>query len=211
MKKLGIVCLILLFAVGVVGPGYAWWSDTVTAKKHLESGAFELGIRVLDECEVAPSHNRKGGKNESEGCLQLMDGPYRFQLDGLDYAESVQASVYGTPSFSPCYTVEIANGGSIPARLDELYVQWDGEISHNIQVEKWSVTSPKGVKEKGRGLAALRDFTRGMIIDPEQKINIEMLLAFKQTGAAEGKIFAEGSLWNGTVWDEESKQKEGSK
>lgn len=205
MKKLGIMCLILLFAVGLVGPGYAWWSDTVTAKKHLESGAFELGIRVLDDCKEDSSQNGKGKKAAEEGYLQPMDGPYKFKLDGVQYAESVHASVYGTPSFSPVYSVEIANGGSIPARIDEFYVEWNGDIEDDIQVKKWTVTSPEGLKEKGKDLTALKDFTRGMIIDPEQKINIEMLLSFKKTGSADGKIFAGGSLWNETAWDPKNK------
>ncbi|MDD4238081.1 MAG: hypothetical protein PHT62_05945 [Desulfotomaculaceae bacterium] len=221
MKKLGLMCLTLLIALGLVGPGYAWWSDTVEVKKRLESGSLELGVRVADDDEAEPARNRKGKgegkdekpeKDETDGYIQFEDGIYIFKLDGKKYAESVNVNVYGSPSFSPEYTIEIANGGSIPAQLDDFFVTWEGEISEDlVEIRKWSVTSPDGIKEKGEGFEDLSDFTRGMIIDPEGLISIEMLLSLKQTGSTEGEIFAYASQWNGVVWNPKNERKRATK
>lgn len=217
MKKIGLMCLALLFALGLVGPGYAWWSDTVEVKKCLESGTLELGIRVSDDGEKEPSRDRKGKdkknqKDETEGYIQFEDGPYLFKLDGKNYAESVSVNVYGSLSFAPEYTVEIANGGSIPARLDDFFLTWeDGMSEEPIEIKKWSVTSPTGVKEKGKGYDALADITRGMVIEPEQLISIEMMLSLKQPGSTGGEMYAYASQWNGVVWNQKSGKKRANK
>lgn len=200
MKNLGLLCLALLFACGLVGPGYAWWSDSVAVNKRLESGVFELGVRVSDDCRTDTSRDKRGKKDESGDQIELAESPYIFKLDGSKYAGSVNVSVYGSPSFFPEYTIEIANGGSIPAQLDEFLIDWEGDIADGARVKKWSVTSPQGVKEKGEGYTALKDFIKSMIIDPEQIISIEMMLSFKQTGSLEGEILVNGSQWNGAVW-----------
>jgi hypothetical protein len=46
MKKIGLLCLALVLALGTLGIGYATWSDNVTVSEEINSG--ELCIRFTD-------------------------------------------------------------------------------------------------------------------------------------------------------------------
>ncbi|GAI88098.1 unnamed protein product, partial [marine sediment metagenome] len=40
MKKLGLLCLTLVLALGTLGVGYAMWSDTLTITGDVNTGEF---------------------------------------------------------------------------------------------------------------------------------------------------------------------------
>jgi hypothetical protein len=52
MKKIGIVSLTLVLALGVLGVGYAMWSDTVTIDGSVETGSVNLDIVEVSETYV---------------------------------------------------------------------------------------------------------------------------------------------------------------
>jgi len=193
MQKPGIICLILVLILGSVGAGYAWWSDAVTVKKYLESGALNLGIR-----EIEGSYGNPG---DEAGFVECLNGPYKFKLNGEYYSQSVSLNVYGTPSFAPYCTFEIANGGTVPAKSKDITYEWFGYSPQSISVGYWSITPDRGTWENGSGLATLRKVMNDLIIEPGQTARIVMQLIFEQRGPAEGNITLPCRQWNGIEWD----------
>ena len=59
MKRIGLLCLALVLALGTLGVGYAMWSDEVTIEGTVDTGTLRLGIfhtvveRIEQDKEVA--------------------------------------------------------------------------------------------------------------------------------------------------------------
>ncbi len=196
MQKPGIICLILVLILGSMGTGYAWWSDTVVVEKHVTSGILDLGIR---KTEGNYNYGRPGDYEET-GFVECMDGPYKFRINGEYYSESVNLSVYGTPSFAPYCIFEVANGGTVPVKTKDIIFEWGGCSAQGVSVGRWAVTPYRGSRENGFGLVNLRRVMKEQLIDPEQTMQVEMQLLFEQTGPAEGSISLPCYQWNGAEW-----------
>jgi len=52
MKKIGLLCLALVLALGALGVGYAMWQDTVTIEGTVNTGSVEISIEDLSETYV---------------------------------------------------------------------------------------------------------------------------------------------------------------
>lgn len=52
MKKIGLLCLALVLALGTLGVGYAMWFDEVTIEGTVETGSVEISIESLSETYV---------------------------------------------------------------------------------------------------------------------------------------------------------------
>ena len=48
MKKIGLLCLALVLALGTLGIGYAAWTDTVYIEQTVETGTVKVGIGELE-------------------------------------------------------------------------------------------------------------------------------------------------------------------
>ncbi len=44
MKKIGLLCLALVLALGALGISYATWSDNVTIEQTVKTGEFKVGV-----------------------------------------------------------------------------------------------------------------------------------------------------------------------
>ncbi len=60
MKKLVLICLALVMALGALGLGYAHWSQTLTITEVVNTGKFCVGIRDVGTNDSGPSL-RDGG------------------------------------------------------------------------------------------------------------------------------------------------------
>jgi hypothetical protein len=193
MKKTAVLCLVLLFALGLVGPGYARWADAVAVKRQAGSGVLELGIRVS-------GGGCRGGGVLGPGQVEGCNGPLKFYLGGVPYAESVYLSVYGAPYVAPFFAVEIANGGTVPARVDNFFLDLQGGPAFDTCVGKWVLTRPGGEEERGTGLASLRQALERFPVDPQEKMQLQVQLLFGRAGPAAGSVSLSGVQWNGPGW-----------
>jgi len=177
MKKLGIICMILLFSMGTMGMGYAGWYDVISAKYDVATGTVSAGIRNHGVNDYGPdpcSHGGPNPKGKDIGYAHCQDGPYEYELEGTPYSENVKVDIYGYRSYAPVFTLEMANCGSIPVKVDQLMIDWDGELADNIQVGKWSVDCPDGYRQSGQGLTSLRNTIRYVCLDPGQKMWLDL-------------------------------------
>jgi predicted ribosomally synthesized peptide with SipW-like signal peptide len=55
MKKIGIVSLALVLALGLGGVAYASWTDSVTITEEVNTGTFEIGVRDVGTDDGGPA------------------------------------------------------------------------------------------------------------------------------------------------------------
>jgi len=176
MKKPGIICMILLLAVGMTGVGNAGWNWAVSFTQDVKTGVTSAGIRSCGVNDYGPDPVWHKGLNPDAldvGYINCMEGPYKYELDGKSYSESVLVDIRGYPSYAPACTLEMANCGTIPITIDAVKIDWDGDLAGNILVGKWTVDFPGGSQEKGSGLHSLNKALSHATIDPGQKMWVE--------------------------------------
>ena len=102
MRKLGVLCIALVIALGTFGVGYATWSDNVTVEETVYSGTWEVeltgpGCDLADTCEDAT-------------CDVAIDSAETLTVD-IDDAP---------PCCSGNITFTIENVGTIPAKITKV-------------------------------------------------------------------------------------------
>jgi len=140
MKKIGLLCLALVLALGTLGLGYAAWIDTVYMEGPVDTGALILGFKEGTLAPVKdteyPPPDQHPANWDWETAIGI--GPFR-QLDknvgwitwGLKDEKGVHGlyKLYGTaevtlhnvyPGYSTEITVWVANGGTIPFVIDKI-------------------------------------------------------------------------------------------
>jgi hypothetical protein len=147
MKKIGLLCLALVLALGTLGIGYATWSDNVTVEEQIFSG--DLCVRF-----ASCSTNDEGTGNDNTlgdiGCMNTHNvtmcnpaDPYdlnefeeceldkhvgssnctRLDRDGDLYTEVLVVDAYDIyPSYYGIVQYSICNCGTVPWAIDTIDV-----------------------------------------------------------------------------------------
>ena len=68
MKKIGLLCLALVLALGTLGVGYAMWFDTVTIEGTVDTGSLDLSFDWQEPPSASEYYWGEGG--------QLVSGEY---------------------------------------------------------------------------------------------------------------------------------------
>ncbi len=111
MRKLGLVTLALVLALGTVGVAYAGWTDALTIEGEVQTGSMEVrfrdtGTEVVDGCWDSISITEQTDKKLT---LLLEDlYPRKAPCDGAAY---------------PTLIVNIINDGTVPVKLTSLEVE----------------------------------------------------------------------------------------
>lgn len=192
MKKTCIICLFLLLALGFTGLSSAGWSDRVKFSLKAETGTLEVGVRSAEAGEQ---------DSESANRISYREEKRKFDIDGKDYAKSVHFDVRGRSSYSPQCVLEIANGGTLPAVIDELELK----KSPHLALKRWTVDFPGGYQDKGTGLATLQKAIKDAPLDPGQTMQVALQFKFKKE---KGKDKAETGEIAGEEAEEEEKERE---
>lgn len=199
MHRRLLFCLVLALSLGAIGRAYAAWSDAVLIDADAATGNLSVGLRCLSlststcRCCQEKCHREMPDVAFSSGC-------FSFELNGFSYYESAEL-IFANPS--PCFNsvcnLEIANGGTIPARINKLNLDWWGDAGAAAPGE-WMVVFPDGRQESGSGAAGFRDALRGTVLDPGEKILVELDFRFRNRGAlAVCSIGVDCLRWNQNV------------
>ena len=144
MKKIGIICLTLVLALGTLGVGYAHWSQTIYIDQTVMTGTlcwgFQEGtLEAIKDTNVPPPNQDPANWDWSSN-VGFFGPP--FQLDkNVGYVEvsleEDKGCVHqGYKLFAkakvtfhnvyPCYYndihVWVANGGTIPIKVEEIKI-----------------------------------------------------------------------------------------
>jgi hypothetical protein len=115
MRKIGLLCLALVLALGTLGVGYAMWSDEVTIEGTVDTGTLRLGIfrAVVERIE----------QDKPVATVDLsFEGPIlEKEFAGFGRRWAYEKLVVALNNTFPCLTVDIAFYlacvGSIPLHI----------------------------------------------------------------------------------------------
>ena len=152
MKKIGLLCLALVLALGALGVGYAMWQDTVTIEGTVNTGSVDLDIVELsstwvykvpgEDPEIVVNHARIPGIHATADPNAPANGILVASATAdivslTDYADNI-VTVTCTNLF-PCVDFKvdflIHYDGSVPAKLnitDPLFTGTDADFFNEL-------------------------------------------------------------------------------
>jgi hypothetical protein len=134
MKKIGLLCLALVLALGTLGVGYAMWSDEVIIEGTVDTATLRLGI-IKAEADLYQDKDVATVELSFEGAI----APWECEVPPGAEDFAYEKLVVTLNNTFPCLTVDIAfyvgSAGSIPIHITgftmtdptgELTVVWTG-------------------------------------------------------------------------------------
>jgi len=157
MKKLGIICIALVLALGSLGVGYAAWTDTIAVSGTVTTGsvAWEFTTcSLLDEFEPADP----GGDyptttpdyTTNDGFVPNAEGLDYWKLDkNVGWGEQLRVDSDGDgdydtlevtlnnvyPSYFNTLAFYVRNIGTVPLKIDHVNINGTKVFSHNTLVK----------------------------------------------------------------------------
>ena len=154
MRKIGLIAMALVLALGALGVGFAAWTDTVTVAGTVDSGNVCVGFTnwiVLSDpcspgtpdstCDVGFGNEGPAPENKNVGCTSAT------RVDQHTIAVTL-TDVY------PCYfatvSVHAVNCGTIPIKLEECELTYDdGTGPQTVPLADSSVVRIQGPDQYG--------------------------------------------------------------
>jgi predicted ribosomally synthesized peptide with SipW-like signal peptide len=147
VKKIGLICLALVLALGALGVGYAHWSDTVTINQTITTGEVACGVAAKayeypeaenkDVCTVTVTP----GTKRFDKVIGAVPADALFSAGSHAFYDSVTISI---AKYYPCLRVDedfvIANAGTIPIRLEVTPTICDPDnIYPHLDYKQWKI------------------------------------------------------------------------
>jgi hypothetical protein len=127
MKKLGLLIIALVLALGTLGVGYARWSDNISIRGTVESGEVCFSIRDLSWEEVGGCPDKNWGDWVYDGFSTSCPFGYHFE----DIGPAPEGKCPATVSFTPHYDAD-GNVDSLQVTVDNAYPYFLGDISFYV-------------------------------------------------------------------------------
>ena len=211
MKKLGLLCLVLMVALGAAGAGYAIWTSTVDIEASVDTGTVEIGIRdtgtsdpgtTLDPRRELGIDGAPVAADKHVAKTTSTNGAFRCD-HGADFYDSITyryENIY--PGYAPTVYHQICNCGTIPVHLTfSCQYAGDPEVLMNMDIVEWVVID-NGV-EMGRGHDAdgLNSLLDGYQLHPCHRLSIQEEVHWytndlPQGTSLEWTITVIGTQWN---------------
>lgn len=213
-KKLLTLAMIGVLSLTAVGFGYAKWSSTVDAKVTINTGSLILGIRDVGtnddgsnlsvaDLPIGSTQTNAGqpGADPQWGLGINGEGKDVAKtistnnllgkvgtLNGVDYYDSITETITnGYPYYGPSSEIEIANLGSVPAKIEDVQFVWDNGLINNeyMEIVKWTVNYPDSTTATGSGLDALKAALLKYQLHGEKVIKISFQQGIRQTAKSD--------------------------
>jgi predicted ribosomally synthesized peptide with SipW-like signal peptide len=184
MKKIGLLCLALVLALGTIGIGYATWSDNVTVEQTVKTGDFKVGVADMgtndanDWCDIGDDGpcNDPGYDKHVATCTSQNVSAVEFSIGGTDYYSRVKETIdNGYPCYSCNITFEFANGGSIPAKLKSwttTVTDGDPLLCGCVELASWQLTKPDGSIVSGTSYCELETKLKELQLHENDKFQL---------------------------------------
>ena len=123
LKKIGLICLAVVLAVGGLGVGYATWSDTVKINTTVEMNDFLVGWEdILFEGDNEPDLEIPKDIGKVEQTLTLPEtGEHHLPVETV-YKKLTIKITGGYPSYMSYCKVTLKNAGTVPAHIVRIVV-----------------------------------------------------------------------------------------
>lgn len=109
MKKIGLICLALVLALGALGIGYAQWTETLLIDGTVNTGSVsaELSVGACSDNEVSPYT-----EVSSISCKLKVDDPKTLVVTVLN----------AYPSITYTCLFDITNTGTVPLKIASMNI-----------------------------------------------------------------------------------------
>jgi len=205
MKKIGILVLTLVLALGTLGVAYAKWSDTVTINGNVQSGFVCINANGWEEIESfgIPDMNYTSWVPSTMG----VSCPLGFAFDGIKQVDKEVGSVEfvpvyddlgrvkalevtvnnGYPYYLAAFDFTICNCGTIPVKIEPAIVQqtFNGQPTDDILVWWDDANLPPGSQLEPLDCTMVNFY-----------VGIQQKALQNQTGTYKFTIEINGVQWN---------------
>ena len=122
MKKIGLLCLALVLALGALGVGYASWTDTIFVTGTVNTGTVSLGFSKILESEVDEFEDKEVGSISGQltGAVLCQIDYAGVPRDVREKAEFTMLNAY--PCYETAVVVDVASCGTVPVIIDGLTI-----------------------------------------------------------------------------------------
>jgi hypothetical protein len=153
----------------------------LSAEKSSSTSGSEVSCSLVHDRYCLASrdgnHNPRYGKktDPNTGSISWIDGSSLFSIGNKTFYEDVRVMIgRGCPGYTPTFTLEVGNGGTVPAKIEQVNFEWVSAKVNGVKLGKWRVSFPGGHQEDGEGLASLRRVMQGALLDPEEVLEISL-------------------------------------
>lgn len=108
MKKIGLIALTLVLSLGLMGAGFAYWTETLTINSSVATGTFDPYFE-----------NAVGSDNESP---PPDVGDCTADIDDDDPLSMTVTITTGYPCYTGYVDFDIVNGGTVPAKIKSMTI-----------------------------------------------------------------------------------------
>jgi len=164
MKKIGLISMALVLAMGMLGVGSAW-ADTVVAGETDMTGTVCVGIRNVSTSDPSGSLDPVWDFDDNKfvtpykdvaSCISTNDGETKCLNCGTELYDSVTETISNAyPGYAPTMTFEVANCGSNTVWVvgfDQIITEeYEGLFDNFVWLYEWSVQKNNDPAEKGTG------------------------------------------------------------
>jgi hypothetical protein len=156
MKKIGLLALALVLALGALGVGYAMWTDTVLITGTVGTGNLILGVADTSTDDPAGSPDPQCGPGHNE---EQKDVASFVSINGTpkagctDFYESItETFTHVYPYYGPTVTVEVKNCGTVPLKITGMALtNFTGTDLTPWMSFVWTIYDEYGVAHPGSG------------------------------------------------------------
>jgi len=121
MKKVGLLILVLVIALGALGVGYAKWSDTVTVSGTISTGSVSIGIKDAGVGDTGADPDFAPGVNSEGKNVASHVSTNGSQIGTTGWYENITETISNAyPWYASSTTIEIMNLGTIPVKIDDV-------------------------------------------------------------------------------------------
>ena len=135
MKKIGLLCLAVVLALGALGVGYAAWTDTITIEGDVTTGSLcweFVQCRLLDDYEPIDPGGDYPTPTPDYTCSPGFEGGTFWALDknvgwgGQNISADGKTLYVTLNNVYPCYFNELGwyvhNCGTVPLKVDHILI-----------------------------------------------------------------------------------------
>jgi len=150
MKKIGLISMALVLAMGMLGVGPAW-TDTVLAGETVMTGTDFVGIRNVSTDDpigsLDPVWNGTEIVTSDENvasCISTNNGETKCLNSETEFYDSVTETISNAyPGYAPTMTIEVANCGSLPVTVtgfDKAFTAGNPDLmEHFVELHWWTI------------------------------------------------------------------------
>jgi len=193
MKKVGLLILVLVIALGALGVGYAKWTDTVTIGGSVNTGSINLGILDTGTDDASTTADPQCGlgnndENKNVASTTSTNGAPKVPpclINSTQYFAGItETIVKAYPYYSPTFHFQIGNCGSVPVKIESpIGIDASGVDLTPWMALTWTILDEYGQSYDGTGGSFMQLFSalQGMQIGGGLHITVNATICFQET------------------------------